>query len=140
MAKFINQDIYVEVDGHDISDHCFRISTPSERERVDVSGFNSTGAKEFLAGQKEDSIELGILQDFAAGEVHDILSTIYQNQTTVEIEVRPTSAAVSATNPRLYGQSQLLSYNGLDGELGSRSEITATFTPADVNGFVWADS
>lgn len=138
MAKFLAQDCYVEVDGHDISNWCFRVATPSEREQVDVTGFNASGTKEFLAGDKTDSIELSILQDFAASGPHDILSDIYQNQTTVTVKVRPTSAAVSATNPQLSGNAQLRSYDGLSADKGARAEITATLVPADQNGFTWA--
>jgi len=140
MAKFLAQDVYIEVDGHDLSDHSFRTDTPSTRERVDVSGFNPTGAKEFLAGEKEDEIVIGMLQDFATGSVHDILVDIFQNQTTVQIRVRPTSAAVGAENPELGGQAQLLEYNGLSAEKGARAEITATFIPADANGFTWTNT
>lgn len=140
MAKFLMQDCFISIDGNNLSDHAFRLSTPSERERVEVSGFNSTGNREYLAGNKEDSVEIGFLQDFAASEVHDVLVDIYQNQTTVAIIIRPTSAAVSAANPALTGNVQLLSYNGLDGEKGARAEIAATFIPADSAGLVWAST
>ena len=140
MAKFLAEDIFISVDGHDLSDHAFSIDTPSERERVDVSGFNPTGAKEFLAGSKEDSVTVQFLQDFASGEVHDVLSDIYQNQTTVELIVRPTSSAVSATNPELSGNVQLLQYNGLSAQKGARAEMSVTFTPADTTGIVWANT
>jgi hypothetical protein len=140
MAKFLAQDCYIEIDGHDMSNWCFAVATPSERERVDMSGFNPLGAKEFAAGDREDSIDLGILQDFAAGGPHDILSDIYQNQSTVAVKVRPTSAAASATNPEYGGNGQLLAYTGLDAEKGQRSEIRVEIIPADADGFVWAST
>lgn len=140
MAKFIAQDCYIEIDGHDISSWCFAVATPQERERVDMSGFNPAGAKEFAAGDREDSIDLGILQDFDAGGPHDILSDIFQNQSTVTVKVRPTSAAVSSTNPEFGGDGQMLAYTGLDAEKGQRSEIRATLIPADEDGFVWSST
>lgn len=140
MAKFLAQDCYIEIDGHDISNWCFAVATPSERERVDMSGFNPLGAKEFAAGDREDSIDLGVLQDFDAGGPHDILSDIYQNQSTVAVKVRPTSGVVSATNPEYGGNGQLLAYTGLDAEKGQRSEIRVEIIPADADGFVWANT
>lgn len=140
MGKFLLDDCYVEIDGHDLSDHAFNIDTPSTRERVDVSGFNPTGAKEFLAGQKEDQVTVQFLQDFDTGSVHDILSSIFQNQATVGIKVRPTSAAVSAQNPELSGNVNLFEYNGLSGALSQRSEMTVTFLAADGDGLVWSDT
>lgn len=140
MARFANTDIYVEVDGHDLSSWAFSVDTPSERERLDASGFNSTGAKTFLAGAKEDSVTVQFRQDFASGGPHDVLSDIYQNQSTVTLEIRPTSGAVSSTNPALQGNVQLLSYNGLSGDLNSVSEFSVTFTPADASGIVWSST
>lgn len=140
MGKFLLTDVYVEIDGHDLSNNAFNIDTPSSRERVDVSGFNPAGSKEFLAGQKEDSVTVQFLQSFDASSVHDILNDIYQNQSSVYLRIRPTSAAVSATNPELHGNVQLLEYNGLSGELNARSEMSVTFTPSDAAGIVWSDS
>lgn len=140
MSKFLMQDCYIEIDGFDMSDHFVNVATPQTRERVDVSGFNPTGAKEFLAGDREDSITGTALQDFATGEVHDILSDLFQNQTTFRVRVRPTSAAVSATNPEFGGMAQLLTYTGLQGDKGSRAEIPVEIIPADVNGFSWTNT
>ncbi len=137
MSKFLLEDCYVEIDGVDLSDHAFNIDTPSERERVEVSGFNPNGNREFLAGLREDSVTVQFLQDFAASEVHATLWPIYNTRDTVYLRVRPTSSAASATNPELHGNVQLLSYNGLSGALNERSEMSVTFTPADGEGLIW---
>lgn len=134
------QDCYIEIDGHDVSNHFVNVATPSTRERVDVSGFNPTGAKEFLAGDREDSITGTALQDFDSGQVHDILSDLYQNQTTFRVRVRPTSSAVSATNPEFGGMGQMLTYTGLSGDKGSRAEIPVEIIPADEDGFLWSNT
>lgn len=140
MPKYLLTDGFVSVNGVDLSNHAFRMDTPQENERVDVSGFSSTGTKEYLAGQKEESITVGFLQDFAAAKVHATLEPLFRNRTVFLIELRPTSAAVSATNPKLSGSVQLLSYNGLSGELNGRGETEATFTPATQAGLVWGTS
>ncbi len=140
MSKFLMQDCYIEIDGHDMSDHFVNVATPSTRERVDVSGFNPTNAKEFLAGEREDSVTGTALQDFASGQVHDILSDLFQNQTTFNVKVRPTSDPISATNPEFGGLGQLLTYTGLQGDKGARAEIPVEIIPADNNGFLWSNT
>ena len=137
MGKFLLTDVYIEVDGEDLSNYGFNIDTPSEKDEVDVSGFNPNNTKESLVGQRADSVVSQFTQDFAAGGPHDILWTIYQNATTVGIVIRPTSAAVSATNPQLAGNVKLRTYNGLSGALNARAEVTAEFLPADTAGLVW---
>ncbi len=140
MAKTLLTDVYISINGVDLSDHGFGVSTPQTREQVDVSGFNSTGAKEFLAGSREDSLTVNFLQDFASSKVHATLNPLFANNSTFGIEVRPTSTVVSATNPRFWGTASIYSYTGLDGQISARSEIVAEFKAATVAGFVWATS
>lgn len=139
-SPVIANDIYVEIDGHDMSNWFFNVDTPSTKEKIDVSGFNPAGAKSWLPGAKEDSVTLQGLQDFSASGLHDLLSDIYQNNSTVGIKIRPTSAVVSATNPQLSGNVKLYEYDGLSAAFSNRLEITVTFNPADAAGLVWAGS
>lgn len=139
MAKFINQDIVVSINGVDLSDHAFSVDIQLEREQVDVSGFNSTGAKEFLPGPSDQTVTIGFLQDFASSKVHQTLEPLYTNSSTFGMSIKPTSSSVSATNPRFWGTAAMFSYGGLNGELGARSEITAVFKSADtINPLKWA--
>lgn len=139
MAKFINQDITVSINGVDLSDHAFSVDTPAEREQIDVSGFNATGAKEFLPGASDQTVTIGFLQDFAASKVHATLEPLYRNSSTFALIIKPTSTVISATNPAFQGTAAMFSYNGLAGDLGARSEITAVFKSADtLSPLAWA--
>ena len=131
MAKFILQDGYVSVSGTDLSDHAFNVDLPQEREQIDVSGFNATGAKSFLPGSTDATATVQFLQDFAANKVHATLEPLYRNSSTFALIIKPTSTVTSATNPAFQGTAALFSYNGLSGNLGDRSEITAVFKSAD---------
>ena len=131
MAKFILQDGYVAVAGTVLSDHAFNVDLPQEREQIDVSGFNATGQKSFLPGATDATATVQFLQDFASGSVHQTLEPLYRNSSTFLLDIRPTSTVVSATNPTFRGTAALFSYNGLSGNLGDRSEITAVFKSAD---------
>ena len=140
MAKYLLTDGYTEINGVDLSDHGHTLDTPQEKERVDVSGFNSAGTKEFLPGSKEESVTIGFRQDFAASKVHATLEPLFRNNTTFAFEIRPTSGSVSATNPRFWGTAAIFSYNGLSGEISTVGEVTAELRPTTSTGFVWATS
>lgn len=140
MAKFILLDGYVSINGTDLSDHAHTLDTPQERDRVDVSGFNSTGASEFLPGVKTESVTVGFRQDFAGSKVHAVVQPLFANQSTFAFEVRPTSGSVSATNPRFWGTASVFTYNGLNGERNDVSEVSVELLPATSTGFVWATS
>lgn len=131
MAKFITQNVIVKVNGVDLSDHAFNVSTPQERDRVDVSGFNSTGAKEFLPGASDATATVQFLQDYASGKVHQTINPLYQNSSTFSLQIWPNGSVTSSTNPVYQGTASLFTYTGLDGNLGDRSEITVEFASAD---------
>lgn len=140
MAKFIATDCYVEINGVDLSSYAHNVDTPQEKDRVDVSGFNSAGTQEFLPGRKTESVTVQLRQDFANAKPHQTLEPLFRNNTTFGFSIRPTSAAVSATNPRLWGTASLFQYNGMSAEISNVAEVTAVLLPATSTGFVWATS
>ena len=140
MAKFVLTDGYVEINGQDLSDHAFSLDTPQEKERIDVSGFNSSGTQEFLPGRKEESATVRFRQDFASNEPHQVLEPLFRNNTTFGFSIKPTSSSTSATNPRFWGTASLFTYNGLSGDISTVSEVIAELRPATSTGFVWATS
>lgn len=140
MAKYLLTDGYVEINGVDLSDHAHTLDTPQEKERVDVSGFNSAGTKEFLPGSKDESATIGFRQDFAASKVHATCEPLFRTNATFGFSVRPTSGSVSATNPRFWGTASLFQYNGLSGEISGVGEVSVELRPATSTGFVWATS
>ncbi len=138
MAKYINTDVKVVVNNRNLSDHAFRVSTPSEKEQVDVSGFSATGTREFLPGVADQTIEVSFLQDFGTNSVHQTLEPLFRSGTTFPLFVQPDSdLGTSAANPIFGGTASLFTYNGLDGELNARGELTATFKPAAGSSFAW---
>lgn len=138
MPKYLLTKAKVTVDGHDLSTFAFSLDTPDEREQVDVSGFNPAGSREYLPGQREQTIEIGFLQGFGTAEPHRILQPLYEGGSVFPVAIQADSTAgPSASNPTFGGTASLFSYNGLSGELNARGEITATFRPASAGGFQW---
>lgn len=130
MAKYLLTDAEVLIDGHDLSNWCFSLDTPDSTDQVDISGFKADRVKETLPGQRDQTITLGVLQDFQDNGPHDVLETLYENGTSFEVWIKPNaSASTSATNPVFGGEGILYEYNGLSGELNARGETTVTIKP-----------
>ena len=139
MAKFAATDVYVLLNGQNISDWCFSVDIPDTKEQIDVSGFNPTGSKEFVPGTRDQSIVIGVEQDFSnSTAVHGLLNPLYVNNTVFAIEIRPTSGARSSTNPWFGGSAQMYEYDGLNAQLNARADITVTLRPASNAVWAWA--
>lgn len=124
----------VEVDSVDLSNFARSVEFASEHERVDVSGFNATGANEYLAGATEQSVTVEFYGSYGSGEVHQTLYPIHKDREVVSFAWRPDMTAVaSATNPELRGNVQLYSYSP-GATRGETETFSATFNAADEDG------
>ena len=134
MAKRIALKDAVTVDTTDLSNWARAVEFSSEHDRVDVSGFNPTGAREYLAGATEQSVTVEFFNGYGTGEPHTIMYPIHKNRTTVPFKWRPDqTAVVSATNPELRGNVQLLTYNP-SVTRGEEDAWSAEFVAADATG------
>jgi hypothetical protein len=69
--------------------------------------------------------------------INNILQPLYASGGTFSLEIRPTSAAVSATNPKMTMTSRIFSYSGIAGQIGDASTFDAGFRNAGTAGPVW---
>lgn len=137
MPKRIALHDHVSVDAVSLGNFARSVEFSSEHERVDVSGFSATGANEYLAGATEQSVTVEFYGAYGAAEVHATLYPIHANREVVAFEWRPDmNAAVSATNPQLEGNVQLLTYSP-SATRGETETWTATFTAADAAGLAY---
>lgn len=136
MAKLVLRDCFISVDGVDFSDHVSSVEVDFSKDEIDTTNFGGAG-RERAAGLKDDKFVLNFQQDFAASSVDDTLFPLYDNETEFPIVVRPTSAAVGASNPQYTGTCILLEYQALSGDVGSLSETSVTF-PAQRDGIARA--
>lgn len=140
MAKRIALKDFISIDGHDLSNFCRSVEFSSEHEQVDVSGFNATGANESLAGQTVQTVTLEMFGSYGAGEVHDVLYDIHRDRTVVEFLWRPDQTQpVSATNPQLGGNVQILTY-GPGATRGEVDAFSVTLSAADAAGLVFSNT
>lgn len=136
MAIFTLTDCYVSINGVTLSDHGNSVTVVDNREEKDITAFGAT-SKAVQKGLGDASITVKMFQDFASGKTHATLQPLIGSTTPVTVEVRPTSAARSATNPAAVLTALLFSYNMLDGGIGDVSETTAEFKNASQTGMTY---
>ena len=137
MPKRIALKDHVQVDTQDLSNFARSVAFSSEHERVDVSGFNPTGANEFLAGQTTQSVTVEFYGAYGVSETHQTLYPIHKNRTIVPFQWRPDqTAAISATNPELRGNVQILTYTP-GATRGDADTYSVEFVSADPAGLAF---
>lgn len=137
MPKRIALKDHVSVDSVDLSNFARSVELNSTHERVEVSGFNPTGANEYLAGQTEQSVTVEFFGSYGTGEVHQTLYPIHRDREIVAFQWRPDQTApIGVTNPELRGNVQLLTYNPA-ATRGSEEAWSAEFVAADAAGLAY---
>ncbi len=122
MPKFVLKDAVfiwdVDASGSgpvDLSDH---IESLVINYTTDVPEITSMGdnARRRVFGLTDFSIDVTFRQDYDAGEVD---ATFFDEvgSAAEDIEIRPTSAAVSPTNPKFTGNVLLAAYNPVGGSV-----------------------
>src|SRR5688572_25579877 len=141
MAIFTLTDAHVIINGVTLSDHSNKVTVEDTREEIPITAFGAT-SKAVTKGLGDAKITIDMYQDFAAGKTHATLQPLIGSSTPVTIEVRPTSAARSATNPAAVMSGLLMKYNFLDGgvEDSSASMTTAEFVNGSQAGITYPTS
>lgn len=96
MAVLVLTDASITVNSVALSDHANSVTLNYEIDSVETTAFGSTGHK-FTGGLQNNSLDIEFMQDFAASNVEATVYSLVGTTTTVVI--KPTSSAVSATNP-----------------------------------------
>ena len=126
MAKIVLTDAVITVNSVVLSEYSNSVTLTYEVDSVEVTGM-SDSAHKFAGGLQNNSLEVAFMQDFAATKVE---ATVYPLVgTTTTVKVKPTSAAVGATNPEytLTG-CYLASHTPVAGSVGELAMTTLTFT------------
>ena len=96
MAKFAATDFDITIGGTDFSDSLAAVTLDISREQLEITAFGDS-ARRYIGGLQDSSVTLSFHQDFASGSVDE---TIFSNLGgTVAIVIKPTSGAVSSSNP-----------------------------------------
>lgn len=123
MAKRLALYDYIAIDGVDLSNLARSLSFESTDDEVDVSGFNATGASEFLQGNRIRAVTIEFFVSRGSNEVHQVVFPIHDGRLTCTFVWRAdVNSAVSATNEELRGDVKIPAYT----EGGTRGEAETT--------------
>jgi hypothetical protein len=139
MAIHVLRNATIVVNSVDLSDHCSSVTIETSFDEAEAPTFGAT-YRTRLQGLGDANITAHFHQDYAAGSVDTTLWPLSQSGATFPVVVKPTSSAVSATNPSYTMTAVLTSYNPIDGEVGDVSGTDVTFTNASQSGIARATS
>lgn len=112
----------------DLSTYCTSVSIPLTIATQDATNFGSGAFRVMLGGIKSSDIALSLNNDFAASALNDILRTTLGGLgALVYIDIRPTSAARSATNPSYVFAVLLTEIQPVTGSVGSINAMSLTW-------------
>jgi len=124
-------DARVEVNSVDLSEWNTGVTLPIEFDELDDSAMGDTGRSR-IAGVQDSNLSASWNQDFAASAVD---ATIYAALgTVVVVKVRPTSAAIAATNPEYVGSYLISKYSPFASSFGDLAKTDTEWPLSDPDG------
>lgn len=126
MAVFVLRDASLTVNSVSLSTYVTSITLNYEVDQIETTGMGATGHV-YTGGLQNNSLDVTLNQDFAASTVAPTLDALIGTTTTVV--VKPTSAAVSATNPSYtIANAFLAAVQPVAGSVGDLASMSVTFT------------
>ena len=135
MAIYANLDEYLSLAGTDFSGRITSATLNEAYDELDKTTHGSSGNREYAAGLFDADISIDFLDDFAASQVWALWNS--NKGTAIAFVWKPTSAAVSATNPSASG-SLLMSKRPSGGAVGEIAKSSVTWKVT--GGVTWATS
>ena len=127
MARIVLTDVTVTVNSVDLSDHIASVTLSTSADAVETTAFKQN-SRTRIGGLKDNSVTFDFHQDFAATEVE---ATIYPLIGTVTaVTVKPTGAAIDATNPQYQFNALVTEWTPLNGAVGELATASVTW-PVD---------
>jgi len=141
MARLVLTDAVVTLNTTDISEYVTSVTLNTPEDVVETTAMSAVGARTRTSGLKDHSITLELNNDFASGALESVVSAIGIGE-LASLTVKPTSAAVSTTNP-IYkadgtgtgatkaGQVLISEWTPINGAVGELATVSVTWP---VNG------
>jgi hypothetical protein len=126
MAVFVLTNASLVVNSVNLSAYVSSITLDYAVDAVAADGMAATNGHVFLGGLQNNSLAVTLNQDFAASTVAATLDALVGTTTTVVI--KPTSAAVGATNPTYtITNAFLAATQPVNGAVGDLAQMSVTF-------------
>lgn len=127
MAVQVLKDVTISIGGVQLESKANSVTLTYEAESIEVTAFDGSGARKYAAGLVNNTVEVALMQDFAAAQTEATIYPLVGTNTTVVI--KPTSGAVSATNPSYtITGAYLASHTPVAGGVGELAMTTLSFT------------
>ena len=118
MAIFMNETVTVTVNSVDLTDHITSVDFVENASEIETTAMGDANVTR-IGGLKDGSVRISWHQDYASSEVYATLNPLLGTATTVV--VKPTSAAVAATNPSKSVSALVSELPFISGDVGSLS-------------------
>jgi len=125
MPRIVLTNAQITINTVDLSDHIASVTLSTSNDVIETTGFSSTAARTRVAGLSDNSITLEFHQDFATSNVEATIFPLIGTNTTVV--VKPTSSAVSATNPSYTCSASVVEWQPLSGAVGELATASVTW-------------
>ena len=124
MAIFVATDFLVSINGSTaLNAYLTQVELKASANDVTTTAFGSTWVTR-VAGLKEGSLTLQFNQDYAASAVDSTLWPLLGTNATVAI--RPTSSAISSSNPSYTAVVVVTDYTPVSGNVGDLATLSIT--------------
>jgi hypothetical protein len=125
MPTFVFTDPVITVNSTAMSPMATKVTLKYEAPSVPDTAFGDLAESLVGGGIAKGTLQIDWNQDFAAGQVDALLWPLFN--TVVTFDVRATSAAASATNPRFTGSVLINDYSPFDGSVGDLAKLSTTW-------------
>lgn len=127
MAIFAGTDVSFVWNSVDLSDHLVEIDLPLGAVELDATAMGATQEIFFPGLVTWDGVSATFQQDYASSKTDQTFGPAVIAKTIATLTLKPTSAAVSATNPRYYGACFIKEYTPVTGKVGDLAMTKVTF-------------
>lgn len=130
MARIVLTDANVLFASNDISQYITSVSISTSYDVIDTTGLGSV-ARTRVAGLADNSLTIEFNQDFADNALEELIngtslatSTV---GTAVAMQIKPTSGATSASNPKYSFNALVAEWQPLSGAVGELATVSVTW-------------
>ena len=125
MAKIVLTDVVVVVNTtNTFSDHVASVTITTDVADVTTTGFSATAVTR-VGGLKDSSVQIEFHQDFASSSIEEVVYPLIG--TVVPIAIKPTSGAISSTNPEYQFNALISSWSPVAGAVGDLATVSVTW-------------
>ena len=129
MARLVLTDASVVTNGINLSEFITSVALSTSEDVVDTTGMSSASARTRVAGLADNSVTFEFNQDFATSAPEVTINAVGASLvgTTTTCVVKPTSAAVGASNPSYTFSAVVAEWQPLSGAVGELATVSTTW-------------